>query len=506
VADVDRWLPAVSFTGHWLGVVALIAFLGAYALAMAEERLHVRKSVPVLIAAGLIWVLVGIGSAGVGQSTAVGELARHTLLDFAELLLFLIPAMTFVNTLEERGLFDVLRARLTSSGLSLRSVFWVTGALAFVVSPVADNLTTALLLGTVAMAVGRSHPRFVPLACINIVVAANAGGAFSPFGDITTLMVWQAGRVPFADFFGLVLPSLVNWLVPAVLLSLAISSRPAVSEDTDANLEPGALPVLGLFVVTIVLTVVLHTFLELPPAVGMMAGLGLLKGYSYVFNYRHPPSLIDELDDVFAEPQLEPESGTDRATRAQEGEPGYAPTSSIGPSAPGAAVLAAPVVVGAALVAPRPAARPLDIFALLEKIEWDTLLFFYGVLMGVGGLGALGYLALTSQVLYGHLGATPANMLVGILSALVDNVPVMFAVLQMDPDMSRGQWLLVTLTTGVGGSLLSIGSAAGVALMGQARGVYTFGAHLRWTWAVALGFLASVGVHLVMQEVLHVWG
>src|SRR3954453_16114965 len=106
-------------------------------------------------------------------------------------------------------------ARLVAAGLSLRALFWVTGALAFVVSPVADNLTTALLLGTVAMAVGRSQPRFVPLACINIVVAANAGGAFSPFGDITTLMVWQVGRVPFAGFFGLVLPSLVNWLVPA---------------------------------------------------------------------------------------------------------------------------------------------------------------------------------------------------------------------------------------------------------------------------------------------------
>jgi Na+/H+ antiporter NhaD/arsenite permease-like protein len=497
----------VNFTSHWLGLAALLAFVAAYGLAVAEERLHVRKSVPVLSAAALVWVLVGIAYAGAGQSAAVGDLARHALLDFAELLLFLIPAMTFVNTLEERGLFDVLRAKLISSGLSLRAVFWVTGALAFVVSPIADNLTTALLLGTVAMAVGRSQPRFVPLACINIVVAANAGGAFSPFGDITTLMVWQAGRVPFADFFGLVLPSLVNWLVPAVLLSFAVSGRPAVSEDTGTNLEPGALPVLGLFVLTTALTVVLHTSLELPPAVGMMAGLGLLKGYSYLFNSRHSPSLIDELDAVFAEPQLEPERGTDWAKRAGESESGYVPTSSIGSSASGAAVLLAmPAPVGAAGAVSRPAARPLDIFALLEKIEWDTLLFFYGVLLGVGGLGALGYLALTSEVLYGHLGATPANILVGIVSALVDNVPVMFAVLQMGPDMSHGQWLLVTLTTGVGGSLLSIGSAAGVALMGQARGVYTFGAHLRWSWAVALGFLASVGVHLIMQEVLHVWG
>ena len=100
------------------------------------------------------------------------------------------------------------------------------------------------------------------------------------------------------------------------------------------------------------------------------------------------------------------------------------------------------------------------------------------------------------------LGATTANILVGILSAVIDNIPVMFAVLSMNPDMSLGQWLLVTLTAGVGGSLLSIGSAAGVALMGQARGIYTFSAHLKWIWAIALGYAASIAVHLVMNSAL----
>jgi Na+/H+ antiporter NhaD/arsenite permease-like protein len=127
-------------------------------------------------------------------------------------------------------------------------------------------------------------------------------------------------------------------------------------------------------------------------------------------------------------------------------------------------------------------------------------MFFYGVIVCVGGLGTLGYLGLASRVLYGSLGATAANVLVGLLSAVVDNVPVMFAVLAMHPDMSHGQWLLVTLTAGVGGSLLSVGSAAGVALMGQARGIYTFGAHLRWAWAIALGYAASVGMHLLVND------
>jgi len=137
-----------------------------------------------------------------------------------------------------------------------------------------------------------------------------------------------------------------------------------------------------------------------------------------------------------------------------------------------------------------------DLFRKIARAEWDTLLFFYGVILCVGGLGQFGYLAVTSKFMYLDLGPTTANVLVGFLSAIVDNIPVMFAVLTMDPVMSHGQWLLVTLTAGVGGSMLSIGSAAGVALMGTARGTYTFGNHLKWSWAVALGYGASVMAHL----------
>jgi Na+/H+ antiporter NhaD/arsenite permease-like protein len=145
------------------------------------------------------------------------------------------------------------------------------------------------------------------------------------------------------------------------------------------------------------------------------------------------------------------------------------------------------------------AEKPFDIFISMKRVEWDTLLFFYGVILCVGGLGTLGYLALLSQGSYAALGPTVANILVGIASAVIDNIPIMFAVLSIEPQMSHGQWLLVTLTAGVGGSLLSIGSAAGVALMGQARGVYTFFAHLKWVWAIALGYAASVWVHFTVN-------
>ncbi len=138
----------------------------------------------------------------------------------------------------------------------------------------------------------------------------------------------------------------------------------------------------------------------------------------------------------------------------------------------------------------------------MSNAEWDTLLFFFGIIVSVGGLGFIGYLEMASVSIYGGLDTTSANVLIGILSAIVDNIPVMFAVLTMEPNMSLGQWLLVTLTAGVGGSLLSIGSAAGVALMGQSRGLYTFVSHLKWMPVIALGYAASIAAHLWINKAL----
>ncbi len=143
---------------------------------------------------------------------------------------------------------------------------------------------------------------------------------------------------------------------------------------------------------------------------------------------------------------------------------------------------------------------PFDVFSKVSRAEWDTLLFFYGIVMCVGGLGFLGYLSLMSEILYGEWSATYANVFLGIISAVIDNIPVMFAVLSMQPEMSHGHWLLITLTAGVGGSLLSIGSAAGVALMGQARGYYTFMGHLKWAPVILLGYIASILCHLWLNE------
>ncbi len=445
-----------DLTGTWEAMLALILFIGAYVLVVSEEFLHLRKSKPVMVAAGVIWVLVALAYNHIGDTQTASEAIRHNLLEYAELFLFLLAAMTYINTMEEREIFNALRAGLVSRGFSLKVVFWLTGLLAFFISPVADNLTTALLMAAVVMAVGVGKPKFVALACINIVVAANAGGAFSPFGDITTLMVWQKGIVHFSEFFALFIPSLVNWLIPAFLMSFAVDKGKPDAVNEKVQIKKGGFVVIGLFMLTITMAVTGHNFLHLPPVLGMMTGLGLLKFYGYRlrrYEEKHFQHLIDG-------PELE--------------------MSEI-----------------AHVVKPRH--KPFDIFVSMKRAEWDTLMFFYGVVLCVGGLGTLGYLSLASHAMYIGLGPTWANVLVGILSAIVDNIPVMFAVLTMNPEMGLEQWLLVTLTAGVGGSLLSIGSAAGVALMGQARGIYTFFAHLKWIWAIALGYAGSIWVHFLLN-------
>ncbi len=461
-ASTEAALDIMDLTSHWAGLTALVIFVVAYSLVIGEEVLHLRKSKPVIVAAGLIWVLVSIAFIQAGDVERAHIEIRGDLLEFVELFLFLLAAMTFINTMEERGVFDVLRVWLVTQGFSLRKIFWITGALAFVMSPIADNLTTAMLMAAVAVAVGGSNTKFIAIACINIVVAANAGGAFSPFGDITTLMVWQKGVVQFQEFFALFLPSVVNWLVTATILSFAVPKEQPEPVTDRAELQHGAWIVVGLFGVTIAMAVTMHNVLHLPPVVGMMTGLGFLKLFGYYLQRRDVR--------IAKGHELARVEGTPLGVEAvHEGE--HESNQKI-----------------------------FDIFTSMQRAEWDTLMFFYGVIMCVGGLGAFGYLALGSELMYEGMGATTANIIVGFASAIVDNIPVMFAVLEMNPDMSQGQWLLVTLTAGVGGSMLSIGSAAGVAVMGTARGIYTFFGHLRWTWAIVLGYFASIAVHFAVNS------
>lgn len=450
--------PPISLTHHWVGFGALAIFFLAYVLAMLEESTELRKSKPMVLAASIIWVLIAAIYVRDGQSALSSAAFRSSLEGYAELFLFILVSMTYLNAMEQRGVFTTLRAWLLSRNFGYKTLFWVTGLLSFFMSSILNNLTTALLMGAVLLALGKNNRKFIGPSCVNVVVATNAGGSFSPFGDITTLLVWQEGVIPFIDFFSLFLPAVVNFILPACIMHFWIPKGQPEASGEKPFLRRGAMGIIVLFLLTVLTAVAFQNYLDLPPAAGMLAGLSYLSFYFfYLYNSRHKDLQASD-DDV----------ATLLAEKA--GEDAEDPH------------------------------KLFDVFRNISKLEWDTLLYFYGVMVSVAGLSFMGYLHLASEALYHHLDPTVANILVGIVSAFIDNGTIMYAVLSMAPDISQGQWLLITLTAGVGGSLLAIGSAAGVGLLGQMRGRYTFVSHLAWTPVIALGYAGSIVCHFLLNS------
>jgi len=440
LAMAEEQIVNLGLTGTERGIYTVLIFIVAYGFVMAEEFTGLRKSKPVIIAAAVIWAHAAVLAAEAGVSTeALHEAFEFNLKEYAALMLFLLVAMTYINAMAERNVFEALRSWMIRKEFGYKKLFWITGIITFFLSAVADNLTSALLVGAVVLAVGKDNEKFVAIGFVNLVVAANAGGAFSPFGDITTLMVWQAGYAEFFDFFQLFIPSVINYIIPAYFMYLAVpDEQPEATNEAAVQLKPGAIQVCVLFILTIVTAVSFKQVLHLPPFMGMMAGLGVLMVYGFRLKTLYSSGEGEERDEF-------------------------------------------------------------DIFDKVRDAEWDTLFFFFGVVFAVGGLGYIGYLELIAAGMYDGLGQTPANIIVGVISAIVDNIPVMFAVLSMNLDMDLYQWLLVTLTAGTGGSMLSVGSAAGVALMGSSNHKYTFFSHIKWTPVIALGYIASIFAHYLIN-------
>jgi len=428
---------AINLATTWVGWLGLAVFVIAYYFIATEEKYELNKAKPSLFAGTFMFMLVGVYYAinGLDPEPLHDEL-EHLILEIAEIFFFLLVAMTFIETLLERGVFELMKYKLVSKGYSYKKLFWLTGILAFFISPVADNLTTALILSTVLFTIDKKNIAFLVPGAINIVVAANAGGAWSPFGDITTLMAWTAGKGEFVDFLFLFPASIVGWGITAFLLSLSV---PAGEPPFDASTETkpvvrnGGMVVAYLGVLTIVIAVLGHQFFHFPAMWGMMFGMAILKLYAF---------------------QLK-RAGTDS----------------------------------------------FNIYVNMQKVENDTLLFFFGILSAVGALHFLGFLHYVHS-LYDMVGATAANIGVGFLSAIVDNVPVMSAILKSSPSMGIEQWMLVTMTAGIGGSLISFGSAAGVGVMGKLRGVYTFAAHMKHSWTILVGYIVSIVIWYVQFEIL----
>jgi Na+/H+ antiporter NhaD/arsenite permease-like protein len=428
---------AINLATTWVGWLGLAVFVVAYYFIATEDQYEINKAKPALFAGTFMFMLIGIYFAinGLDPEPIHTEL-EHLILEIAEIFFFLLVAMTYIETLIERGVFDLMKYKLVSKGYTYKKLFWLTGLLAFFISPVADNLTTALILSTVLFTIDKKNLAFLVPGAINIVVAANAGGAWSPFGDITTLMAWTAGKGQFVDFLYLFPASILGWGVTAFLLSMSVpSGKPPFDASTEKKPEvlDGGMGVAYLGVATIVMAVLGHQFFHFPAMWGMMFGMAVLKLYAIHLT--------------------------------KSGQKGF------------------------------------NIYVNMQKVENDTLLFFFGILSAVGALHFLGFLHYIHS-LYDLVGPTAANIGVGFLSAIVDNVPVMSAILKSSPEMGLDQWLLVTMTAGVGGSLISFGSAAGVGVMGRLHGIYTFGAHMKHAWTILVGYIVSISIWYVQFEIL----
>jgi len=428
----------------WVGWLSLAIFVAGYYFIATEDKYRINKAKPALLTGTSIFMLIGVYFAiyGLDRKPLETEM-EHLIVEISEIFFFLFVAMTYIEAMIDRGVFNTLRYNLVSKGYTYKKLFWVTGILAFFISPVADNLTTALILSTVLITIDKHNKEFLVPSAINIVVAANAGGAWSPFGDITTLMVWIDGRADFTEFLFLFPASFIGWLITAFLLSKYVpeGKPPFCANEEPATIKKGGKVIIGLFAMTILFAVLSHQVLDLPAMWGMMFGLSILKLYTYSLNIRDDDTSV-------------------------------------------------------------------DVFSWISKIENDTLLFFFGILAAVGGLHFLGFLDYFTA-LYDSLGATTVNIAVGFISAVIDNVPVMSAVLKADPNMGTGiavqeQWMLVTLTAGIGGSLISFGSAAGVGVMGKLHGIYTFSSHMKYAWTVLIGYIVSVLIWYVQFDLLHI--
>jgi len=432
----------LHLTTTWVGILSFIVFVVGYYFIATEDKYHINKAKPALLAGTGIFMLIGLYIAITGDKAMGDHLhneINHLIVEIAGIFFFLFVAMTYIEAMIDRGVFSALRFNLVSKGYDYKKLFWVTGFLAFFISPVADNLTTALILSTVLITIDKTNKAFIVPSAVNIVVAANAGGAWSPFGDITTLMAWVAGKGAFTDFLFLFPAAFFGWLITAFLLSkyVPVGNPPSTEGETKVEIAEGGKMIIALFGLTIFLAVMSHNVLHLPAMWGMMFGLAILKMYVYKLN----------------------RSASDTQINA---------------------------------------------FSWIAKIENDTLLFFFGILAAVGGLHFLGFLEYFTA-LYSQFGATAVNIGVGFLSAVVDNVPVMSAVLKSNPDMgatAHAQWMLVTLTAGVGGSLISFGSAAGVGVMGKLHGIYTFASHMKLAWTVLVGYIVSVSIWYVQFMIL----
>ena len=407
--------------------MAVIAFLGV----VLEEVIHVNKAKVVLLFGALSWLVLFIAAPSEAVRGQVHEALNENITDIASLWLFLLATMTFVAYLNKKGLIENIIYRILPGRITERKLLFLTGGFCFVFSSIADNITATLVSVALVLSLNLELRKMLRFATL-VVFAVNSGGVAMITGDVTTLMIFMADKVEITNLLLLSAPALLAVLLLAALLSIGMGAEVIIERNELHELRGVDQVIGGLFLFTIIATILLSLFFAIPPVLTFLTGLALMFLIARFFN-----------EDIDNDPILE----------------------------------------------------------YIRVIEFETLLFFLGVLLLVGMLQYIGTLqSLTS--LYDLMPPMAANFLMGMLSALIDNVPLTAALLKADLQMTIAEWMGLTYAVGVGGSLLIIGSAAGIVAMSKMPGL-TFMTYLRsfglLLMAFAFGFVAVYGLGLLVS-------
>ncbi|AWL13235.1 Na(+)/H(+) antiporter NhaD [Saliniradius amylolyticus] len=403
--------------------LAIVALLGV----MLEEVTHISKAKITLFFGTLSWILLFIYHA---PDTATVEQSLHeNIAEIANLWLFLVAAMTFVAYLNKKRLIEGMMNVLLPSHLSERQLMFMTGGFSFIFSSLADNITATLV--SVAMLIPLNLPVNKLLRyAVMVVFAVNSGGVALITGDVTTLMIFLAGKTAIPDLLWLSLPSLISVIALAALLSIGLNGKVTFNRNK-IKVRRVDVQIAAIFLFTILMTMLGNILYHLPPVLTFLCGL------SVMFLVAHFNGENDDQNPI------------------------------------------------------------LD---YIRYIEFDTLLFFLGILLLVGMLKEIS--ALDSLLyLYQVLPVNAANFLFGILSSLVDNVPLTAALLKANITMSQADWLMLTYAVGVGGSLLVIGSAAGIVTMSKIRAL-TFARYAKFSLALLMCYSIGYGLVYVLTSLV----
>ncbi len=423
-------------------IFIIIIFLTGYVLITLEHSLHINKAATALLAGVLCWTVY---ITQVPDTEMVVEQLAHHIGEIAGILFFLLGAMTIVEIIDAHDGFEVIVSRIKTD--NSRKLLWILSILAFCLSAILDNLTTTIVLvSLLKKLVPRRNQRLL-YACV-VVIAANAGGAFTPIGDVTTTMLWIGGQVtPVNIMRKLFLPSLMCLLVPLVYLSKFSRGKIALSGTHKENEVLHSTPferklVLGLGILVLVFVPVFKLWTHLPPYMGILLGLGALWIVTEVIHHRKD----EEKKNKFS-------------------------------------------VVNA-----------------LRKVDTSTVLFFLGILLSIGALQSAGQLTLMANYLNSSIGNFYwVNLLVGVISAVVDNVPLVAAMMrmyQLDYPADHTFWEFLAYCAGTGGSILIIGSAAGVAAMGLEKINFMWYAKKISLLAI-MGYIAGAVTYVIQEEIIN---